>query len=177
MFIIYVLVGLAIGAGIGYYIRKVQIAQQVNSVEAKVSKALDEARTKEKEILLEAKSKAIEIIEQGKKTEEEFRNQLIKVEDRLSRKESDLERRISDVEKLKEGLATNRVEIEKTKDEMRELKQKQLEQLQKISGLTTEEAKEVLLDATEKSVRDELVMLTHKLVTRRGKTRIKKRGK
>ncbi|HEX9502913.1 MAG TPA: ribonuclease Y [Patescibacteria group bacterium] len=164
MFIIYVLVGLAIGAGIGYYIRKVQIAQQVNSVEAKVSKALDEARTKEKEILLEAKSKAIEIIEQGKKTEEEFRNQLIKVEDRLSRKESDLERRISDVEKLKEGLATNRVEIEKTKDEMRELKQKQLEQLQKISGLTTEEAKKVLLDATEKSVRDELVMLTHKLV-------------
>ena len=164
MFIIYVLVGLAVGAGVGYYIRKVQIAQQVNSVEAKVAKALEEARTKEKEILLEAKSKAMEIVEQGKKTEEEFRNQIIKIEERLSKKESDLERRIGEADKLKEGLAANRTEIEKTKDEMRELKQKQLEQLQKISGLSTEEAKKVLLDATEKSVKDELVMLTHKLV-------------
>ena len=164
MFIVYALVGLAVGAAVGYYIRKVQIAQQVNSVEAKVAKALEEARTKEKEILLEAKSKAIEIVEQGKKGEVEFRNQILKVEDRLSKKESDLERRINDVEKLKEGLADSRTAIEKTKDEMRDLKQKQLEQLQKISGLTTEEAKKVLLDATEKSVRDELVMLTHKLV-------------
>src|SRR5258708_35285675 len=114
MFIIYVLVGLAIGAGIGYYIRKVQIAQQVNSVEAKVSKALDEARTKEKEILLEAKSKAIEIIEQGKKTEEEFRNQLIKAEDRLARKESDLEPRIRDVAQLTERLAPELGDIETT---------------------------------------------------------------
>jgi ribonucrease Y len=164
MFIVYALIGLAVGAGIGYYIRKVQIAQQVNSVEAKVAKALDEARTKEKEILLEAKSKAIEIVEQGKKAEEEFRTQIIKVEERLNKKESELERRINEADKLKEDLSNKRVEIDKTKDEMRELKQKQLEQLQKISGLTTEEAKKVLLDATEKSVKDELAMLTHKLL-------------
>ncbi|MBX4191339.1 MAG: ribonuclease Y [Candidatus Doudnabacteria bacterium] len=164
MFIIYVLIGLAVGAGVGYYIRKIQIAQQVNSVEAKVAKALDEAHTKEKEILLEAKSKAIEIVEAGKKTEEEFRTQIIKVEERLNRKESDLERRISEADKLKEELSSKRTEIEKTKDEMRELKQKQLEQLQKISGLNNEEAKKVLLDATEKSIKDELVLLTHKLI-------------
>ncbi len=154
------------GAGLlaGYYIRKVQIAQQVNSIENKVSKALEEARTKEKEILLEAKAKAMEIVEQGKKTEEDFRNQIIKVEDRLTKKENELERRLNDAEKSKEDLNLKKTEIEKTKDEMRELKQKQLEQLQKISGLSTEEAKKVLLDATEKSVKDELAMLTHKLL-------------
>jgi ribonucrease Y len=164
MLIVYILIGLVVGAAAGYYIRKVQIAQQVNSVEAKVAKALEEAKTKEKEILLEAKSKALEIVEQGKKTEEEFRNQILKVEDRLTKKENDLERRLSDADKLKEDLNGKKSEIEKTKDEMRELKQKQLEQLQKISGLTNEEAKKVLLDATEKTMKDELVMLTHKLI-------------
>jgi ribonuclease Y len=69
-----------------------------------------------------------------------------------------------DADKLKEELASKRTEIDKTKDEMRELKQKQLDQLQKISGLTNEEAKKVLLDSTEKLMKDELVMLTHKLI-------------
>jgi ribonuclease Y len=164
MSIVYLLAGLAAGGIAGYFIRKVQISNQVNSIEAKVARALEDAKSKEKEILLEAKSKAMEIVEQGKKTEEEFRNQILKVEERLNRKEADLERKLTDSDKLKEELSHKRTEIEKTKDEMRELKQKQLEQLQKISGLTTEEAKKVLLDATEKSVRDELAMLTHKLL-------------
>ncbi|MBX4187202.1 MAG: ribonuclease Y [Candidatus Doudnabacteria bacterium] len=159
-----ILVGVVVGAIAGYVIRKVQIANQVNSIEARVSRSLEEAKSKEKEILLEAKAKAIEIVEQGKKAEEEFRTQIIKVEERLSKKESELERRINDADKIKEDVSQRRTEIEKTKDEMRELKQKQLEQLQKISGLTTEEAKKVLLDATEKSVRDDLALLSHKLL-------------
>ena len=160
-----IIAGVVAGLVAGYFIRKVQISQQVNSVESKVARALEDARSREKEILLEAKSKAIEIVEQGKKNEEEFRNQIIKVEERLSKKENDLERRITDADKLKEELSGKRTEIEKTKDEMRELKLRQLEQLQKISGLTTEEAKKVLLDATEKSVREEMMTLTHKLLS------------
>ncbi|OGE79733.1 MAG: ribonuclease Y [Candidatus Doudnabacteria bacterium RIFCSPHIGHO2_01_FULL_45_18] len=161
---IQIIIGIVVGAVVGYVIRKMQIANQVNSVEAKVSRALDDAKSKEKEILLEAKSKAMGIVEQGKKAEEEFRNQIIKVEERLTRKETDLERKLSESDKLKEEMAAKRAEIEKTKDEMRELKQKQLEQLQKISGLTTEEAKKVLLDATEKNIKEEMSMLTHKLL-------------
>ncbi len=159
-----IIIGIVAGAAVGYLIRKVQIAQQVNSVENKVTRALEDAKSKEKEILLEAKAKALEIVEQGKKTEADFRNQIIKVEERLNKKESDLERKLSDMDKTKEEMASKKAEIEKVKDEMRELKQKQLEQLQKISGLSTEEAKRVLLDATEKSVKEELSMLTHKLL-------------
>jgi len=165
MLIIYVLAAVLAGLGAGYYLRKVQISNQVNSIEAKVARALDDARNKEKEILLEAKGKALEIVEKGKKTEEEFRNQILKVEERLNRKESDLERKLIEADKLKEDVSVRKSEIEKTKDEMRELKQQQLEKLQKISGLTNEEAKKVLLDATEKSIKEELVMLTHKLLS------------
>ncbi len=164
MFIVYAVIAAVVGLAVGYYIRKVQIAQQVNSIEARVARSLEETKNKEKEILLEAKSKALEIVEQGKKSEEEFRNQILKVEERLNRKESDLERKLIDSDKLKEELNTRKTEIEKIKDEMRELKQKQLEQLQKISGLNTEEAKKVLLESTEKGMKDELALLTHKLL-------------
>jgi len=164
MEIIIGLIALAVGAAVGYAARKYQIAGKVNSVEARVARSIEEAKTKEKEILLEAKGKAMEIVEQGKKTEEDFRSQIIKVEERLTRKESDLERKLSETDKFKEDLASRKTEIEKTQEQLRELKQQQAEKLQKIAGLTTEEAKRVLLEATEKSIREELALLSHKLL-------------
>jgi len=158
------LVGVAIGAGAGYAWRKHQIAGNINSIEAKVARLLEDAKTQEKEILLEAKTKSLEIVEQAKKSEEEFRNQIIKVEDRLNRKETDLERKLSDLDKSKEDLTVKLSEIEKTKEELRDLKQQQADKLQKISGLTQEEAKKVLLEATERGIRDDLALLSHKLL-------------
>lgn len=164
MEILIALVGVAVGAGAGYAWRKYQIAGQVNSIEAKVARSVEEAKTREKEMLLEAKSKALEIVEQAKKTEEEFRTQIIKVEDRLTRKEADLERKVADTEKAREEWTSKSAEIEKTKEELREIKQQQSEKLQKISGLTPEEAKKVILEATERGIRDELALLSHKLL-------------
>ncbi|MBI4363449.1 MAG: ribonuclease Y [Candidatus Doudnabacteria bacterium] len=159
------IIGAAIaGLAVGYYTRKAQIASQVDSAEAKAAKTLEDAKTKEKEILLEAKAKAIEVVDAAKKSEQEFRNQIIKVEERLTKKESDLERKMTEAENLKTEIAKKKEEIIKTQDEMRELKQRQLEQLQKISGLTTEEARKVLMDAQEKSMKEELASLTRKLV-------------
>jgi ribonucrease Y len=164
MEIIYIAGGLAVGLLAGYYLRKVQIAGKVNSIEAKVARALDEARAKEKEILIEAKTKALEITEQAKKGEQEFRNQIIKSEERLSRREAEMDRKITDLEKAKEETVNKQAEVTKTVDELKELKAKQHEQLQKISNLSAEDAKRVLLEATEKNMKEELTGLTRKLI-------------
>src|SRR3989344_2383778 len=153
-----IIIGITVGLVAGYFVRKVQIASKVNSIEAKVARVEEEAKNKEKEILLEAKSKALEIVEEGKKSEAEFRNQILKVEDRLSKKEADLERRLGEADKSKEDLSNKKLEADK-------IKQQQSDKLQKISGLTIDEAKKVLLEATEKSVKEELVSLTHKLLS------------
>src|SRR3989344_5164673 len=160
----WILVGLAIGAVVGYFIRKVQIAGKVNSIEARVARAEDEAKNKEKEIILEAKSKALEIVESAKKNEQDFRNQIIKVEERITKKETDLERRMTEVENMKQEIGKKRDELLKTQDEMRELKQKQLDQLQKIAALSTDEAKKLVMDNAEKTMREELAGLTRKLI-------------
>ncbi|OGE88430.1 MAG: ribonuclease Y [Candidatus Doudnabacteria bacterium RIFCSPLOWO2_02_FULL_49_13] len=160
-----IIIGITVGLVAGYFVRKVQIASKVNSIEAKVARVEEEAKNKEKEILLEAKSKALEIVEEGKKSEAEFRNQILKVEDRLSKKEADLERRLGEADKSKEDLSNKKLEADKIKEQLQELKQQQSDKLQKISGLTIDEAKKVLLEATEKSVKEELVSLTHKLLS------------
>ncbi|MBI2607251.1 MAG: ribonuclease Y [Candidatus Doudnabacteria bacterium] len=148
----------------GYFFRKYQIGNKLDSIEGKVAKALEEAKTKEKELMLEAKAKALEIVEQAKKSEQDFRNQILKVEERLSKKESDLERKSSELDKSMAESAKKREDVLKIQEELRAVKQQQLEQLQKISNLNLEEAKKVLLEATEKNMKEELTMLTRKLV-------------
>ena len=164
MLLVYIIIALLAGLVAGYYWRKVQIAGRVNSIEAKVQKSLDEARTREKEILLEAKSKAIEIVDSAKKSEAEFRNQILKVEERLNRKDADLERKLSELDKSKSDLSKKQDEIAATHTELKEIRARQMEQLQKISNLSTEDAKRVLLEATEKGMREELAGLTRKLI-------------
>jgi ribonuclease Y len=162
--IVEIVAALAIGLLAGYFIRKIQIASKVNSIEAKVARALEEAKAQEKEILIEAKTKALEITEQAKKSEQDFRNQIIKSEERLSRREAEMDRKLTDLDKAKQETENKQAEISKTMDELRELKQRQLEQLQKISNLTTEDAKRVLLESTEKNIKEELTGLTRKLI-------------
>ncbi len=165
MAIIYAVVAAVVGLAAGYYFRKVQIAGQVNSVEAKVEKMLDAAHAKEKEILLEAKTKSLEIAEQAKKAESDFRNQIIKIEERISKKENDLENKSNDMERSRQDLTKKRDELTKMHDELKEIKARQLEQLQKISNLSTEDAKRVLMESTEKNMREELAQLTRKLIS------------
>lgn len=165
MEIIYAAAALAIGLLAGYYLRKVQIAGKVNSIEAKVARALEEAKAKEKEILIEAKTKALEITEQAKKSEQDFRNQFVKSEERLSRREAEMDRKNAELDKVKQETANKQAEVTKTVEELKELKGKQLEQLQKISNLTSEDAKRVLLESTEKSMKEDLAGLTRKLIT------------
>jgi ribonuclease Y len=154
----------AVGLIAGYFIRKVQIASQVNSIEAQVARALDDAKAKEREMLLEAKAKALEITDQAKKAESDFRNQILKSEERISKKESDLDRKSNDLDNVRQDLQKKKEEIAKTQEEAKELRQRQVEQLQKISGLTIEDAKRVLMEATEKNMREELSQLTRKLI-------------
>ncbi|MFH0959009.1 MAG: ribonuclease Y [Pseudomonadota bacterium] len=159
-----VLAGLAVGLVMGYFIRKFQIGSKVDSIEARIAKAWEDAKTREKELLLEAKTKSLEIIEQAKKSDQEFRSQILKVEERLNRKEMELERKLSESEKTKAEIQHKREDMEKMQQELQQIRQRQLEQLQKISGLSMEDAKRVLLEATEKGMRDDLAHLTRKLV-------------
>lgn len=158
------IIALAIGIGLGYLWRKVQVTKTLGAAEARAQKLIEEAKSKEREIIIEAKSKALEITEAAKKQEEEFRQQIMRFEQRVERKEQDLENKSKELDRQKSDLEKKNEETRKYQDELRELKQKQLANLEKIAAMTREEAQKVLLDNTEKTIKEEMLALYRKLV-------------
>ena len=164
MLFVYSLIALVIGLGIGWYIRKMQVAQKMGNAELRVEKMLEEAKAKEKEMLLEAKSKALEMTDAVKKQENEFRQQIIRSEQRIEKKENDLEAKVQSLDAQKADLEKKNEETKKLQEEMREMKQKQIARLEEISAMTREDAKKLLMENTERTVKEEMLALTRKTV-------------
>ena len=164
MILIYILAGLVIGAVLGYVYRQQIAGKKVGTAEARAEKLIEEAKNKEKELLLEAKGKALEIIEQAKKQEQEFRSQMIRFEERVDRKEKELDVKSSQLDRQKADLDGKLEEVKNLQEEIKALKAKQLENLEKIAGMTREQAGKVLLENAEKLVKEEMVELQKKLV-------------
>lgn len=165
MIFIYIVAGMAIGGVVGYLIRQSLAGKKVGSAESKAERILEDAKNKEKEMLLDAKSRSIEIIEQAKKQEVDFRQQMVRFEERIDRKEKELDSKSGTLDKQKLELETKAQELKTLQEEVRELKAKQLENLQKIAGMTREEAAKVLLDNAEKGIKEEMIQLHKKLLS------------
>ena len=159
---IFVAIGSLVGIGLGYLLRKIQATYQIESAEGRLQKMLADAKSQEKEMLLSAKQKAMEITETAKKQENEFRNQIIKVEQRLEKKEGDLEKKFEDLDQKRQQLAEKIEDVKKKEEETEEIKQKQVKKLEEVAGMDRERAKTVLIEAVEKSVSEDLADLTRK---------------
>jgi len=148
-FLITGLVALAAGSFLGYYARQTIAKNQLRTAEGRVAKILEEAEKKEEEITLNAKKKAVEILEQAKREEREREQMLHTAEQRLEKRETLLNQRMEDVESEKKDLAHKSEEAQKMKAEAEEARTREMERLEKIAGLSKEQAKTVLLQLTE----------------------------
>jgi ribonuclease Y len=166
MLSIYVIVGLVVGAGVGYVLRQITASKKVGNAEARAQRVIDDAKNQEKEILLEAKAGALEITEQAKKTEQEFRNQIVRFEERIDRKEKELEVKSQAVEQKTQAVEERAELLKQSQEEIKELRAKQLANLEKIAAMTREEAGKVLLDNAEKTIKEEMIGLHRKLLNK-----------
>ncbi len=164
MIAVYAAIGLVVGGAIGYLIRQSLAGKKVGSAEARAEKILEEAKNREKEILLEAKSRSLEIIDQAKKQEADFRAQIVRFEERIDRKEKELDQKANQLDRQKQDVETRTSQIKQVQEEVQQLRAKQLENLQKIAGMTREEAGKVLLENAERLVKDDMVALHKKLL-------------
>ncbi len=164
MLFIYALVGLVVGGAIGYLVRQSLASKKVSSAESRADRIVEDAKNKEKELLLEAKQHALEITEQAKKTEAEFRAQIVRFEERIDRKEKDLDTKSETLDRKSADLDVKKEELQKAQEEVKEMRAKQLENLEKIAGMTREEAGKVLLANAEKGISEEMLKLHRKLL-------------
>jgi len=157
MEIIYIIASVFVGIITGYQIRKSLINKKTKEAEESVSRILEEANSKKKEILLNAKDESLKIITEAKEEERKRREYISNLEQRVLNKEENIEKKNQEIEKQKENLTKLQEEIQKLKDDIEKIKNKEEEELLKISKISKEEAKNILIDKVEKEISDDLV--------------------
>ncbi|EKE11435.1 MAG: hypothetical protein ACD_15C00078G0002 [uncultured bacterium] len=146
--------GLILGASFGYYTRQSIAKKQLNTAESKASKILEETEKKVQEIVIEAKSKAVNILEEAKKKEQEREQKISRSEERLEKRETTLDTKMEEIERGRVMLEKKAAEIKQIRKEIEETREQELKRLEKIAGLSKEDAKNVLLQLTEEENRD-----------------------
>jgi ribonucrease Y len=131
-----------------------------------VSDAEKEADTKKKESIIEAKEEVHKLRTEFEKEIRERRNELQRMERRLIQREESLDKKVESLEAREESLNKKQQEIQNIQDEITELYNKQVEELEKLAGLTTEEAKQLLLSDIEKEIKHEAAMLIKEIETK-----------
>lgn len=155
----------------------VAVAYRKNIAEAKLGKAEDKAReiidealksaeAKKRETLLEAKEEALKTKNEIDKEVKDRRNELQRMEKRVIQKEENLDRKSEAMEKKEAALSKREAELEKIKSEVSDLEAKRTQELERISGLTSEQAKEYLLKTVEDEVKHETAVMIKELETR-----------
>jgi ribonuclease Y len=147
--------GLAIGALLGNTVRRRISQGRVEAAERDAAKILAEAQTKQKEILLEGKEEAIRLRAQVEGELKERRAEALKLEQRVAQREENLDRKLEALERRNESLDEKEKELARTRAELDELRKKQLEEIERISGLTSQEARDILLAEVEKEARED----------------------
>ncbi len=140
---------------------------KIGSAEEKAREIIDEAlktaETKKREALLEAKEESLKTKNELEKETKERRADLQRYEKRVLTKEETLDRKTEALEKKESKLTVKEAELDRVKVEAEELHGRQLQELEKISGLTSEQAKEYLLKTVEDDVKHETAMLVKEL--------------
>ena len=151
-----------IGLIVGVIIRKVKAEKKIGSAEAEALRILNdgvkEAEAKKKEILLEAKEEILSTKDEFDREVKERRAELTRQERRMAQKEETLDRKSESLEKKDELLIEKLRAVEKKEEEVEKLKIAQQDALQKVSGMTAEQAKQTLLAMIETEITHEKAM-------------------
>ena len=153
------------------------IAYRKNIAEAKIGKAEDKAKSiiddalksaeeKKREVLLTAKEEALKTKNDIEKEVKDRRNEIQRMEKRVLSREENLDKKTTALERREQSLTHKEENLARKQAEVDELSNKRLQELERISGLTSEQAKEFLLRTVEDDVKHETAVMIKELETR-----------
>ena len=157
--ILAVIIAVIVGGAVGYMARKRSAEAQIGSAEQEALKIVSDAEAKgearKKELMLEAKEDIHRLRQELDRDTKERRSEISRQERRVVQKEENLDRKLDSVEKKEEQLARKESRIDKTQQAIDEMHAKQKTELERISGLTSDEAKTILMAETEEELKHE----------------------
>ena len=149
------LIGVIFGGMAAFLSRRIVFNRQIRIAERKAARMLVEARKEAKGVIQEAQNEVRDIRTAADTEHRERRTELQRQENRLSQKTENLDRKLEAVEQRERNVNSKEKEIENIRGQLGELKDRQLKQLELISGMSSTEARQNLLEAMEVELQQE----------------------
>lgn len=170
------IVSLAVGSLLGYFARQSIAQRQFGTLEAKLQSKIVKAEADVRALILDAKQKASDILISAKKEEDRRRSELLKIERFLLKKQQILDQKAFQLERRDEDIVEKVRKLKAVKESLEEIKNEALARLERVAGLTPDEAKKELLQALEKEHQQEILAKVQKL-NREGIEQFEKKAK
>ena len=168
--LIAVIVSAVVSALIALSVYKKKVAKQIGNAEEKAREIIDEAlktaEAKKREGLLEIKEESIKAKNELDKEVKERRADVQRAERRIQQKEESVDKKLESIEKKENTIAAKEEELAKQKEIIAKLNEQRVQELERISGLTSEQAKEYLLKIVEEDVKHETAVLIKEMESR-----------
>ncbi|TET88238.1 MAG: DUF3552 domain-containing protein, partial [Dehalococcoidia bacterium] len=160
LFFIFI-IGVIFGVMAAFFLRRFRISRQMRIAERKAARIVAEARAESKEILHDSKEEADKAKAVSGAEYRERRTELQRQESHLSQKGETLERKLEGVEQRERSLTNKEREVESIRSHLKETRDKQVKQLELISGMSSAEAKQSLIEAMEVELQEETSRRLH----------------
>ncbi len=154
--IYYIIIGLVavLFLLVGYFARQLLANQQIRNAQNEAKKLLENAQAKYEQMVLDAKDEAVKVRAAAEAESRERRYELQRLERRSSQREERLERKLEALDRREKSLIGREKEIDAVRAQVEEIKEKQLHRLEAISGMSSDEAKQQLLEAVEDEIKE-----------------------
>jgi len=152
-----------VGIGLGFGANTVITKRKLGSVEEAADKELKKAKKEAEKAIDDAREEANKLAEKARADESSRRKEIKDIEQRLISREEILDKKLDNLDKRSESLRKGETEVEQLKDEIRDIRKKQQEKLEKIAKLTKSDAAGKLMQMTERDIREDLTGLVVKL--------------
>jgi ribonucrease Y len=155
-----VVIGLAAGAGAMLLVLRLRTGSRLDVARRTSALLLEEARldaeATRREAAIEVREQAIKLRADLEAELRERRDAVLKVEERAEAKEDDLDRKLTELARREQGVADRETHLRQLQDELKDLKLRHRQELERVAGLTTGEARQRILTESEEEVRHEL---------------------
>jgi ribonuclease Y len=157
------ILALLVGTAIGYYLKQTMLERNRARQRAAAEDVIKEATEKAKALQLEAKNQALEIRQSAEIEVSRKRAELGREEDRLQKRRDELDARTDRLEKREQNLNKRQSLVDKRANDIEKMHDQEMEELQRISQMSIEEARQILLAEVEKDSRNDMARIIRQI--------------
>ncbi|MBS3903229.1 MAG: ribonuclease Y [Anaplasmataceae bacterium] len=155
---------LLVGLVLGYLIRQLLVAQRAASIEATIRSKLSESEEKAHQTIIEAQKKAADILVEAKKEEKERKVEISNLENRLIQREELIDKKFSSLQEEESSLKKKQASLDESLKQAEAQRYEIEERLKKVSGLSPEKAKEMMMSQIKEHYQDEMIANAKKVL-------------